>query len=87
MLSTSKDWIPKYGNVFPVIGTTYMPSDVNRKFLFEPNPYLWDKDFEMNEKAGINFVRTGFWTGWTRAMVVPRAIDENFLGACKSKVI
>src|SRR5262249_43813980 len=42
-LSASRDWIRQDGHVLPVIGTTYMASDVHRKFLFEPNPHLWDR--------------------------------------------
>jgi hypothetical protein len=43
-LSVSRDWIRADGRVFPVVGTTYMASDVHRKFLFEPNPAVWDRD-------------------------------------------
>jgi hypothetical protein len=80
-LSVSRDWLRKDGKVFPVIGTTYMASDVHRKFLFEPNPHVWDADFEAMQKRGVNFVRTGLWTAWSRAMVDPGAIDENALAA------
>ncbi len=80
-LSVSKDWILKNGKVFPIVGTTYMASDVDRKFLFEPNPYLWNKDFAEMEKLGVNFVRTGIWTGWSRMMLDPGAIDEGVLTA------
>lgn len=62
-ISISLDWLWKNEKAFPIVGTTYMSSDVHRKFLLEPNPFLWDKDFEMMEKAGINFVRNGLWTG------------------------
>ncbi|MBX3191605.1 MAG: cellulase family glycosylhydrolase [Labilithrix sp.] len=80
-LSVGRDWLRKDGKAFPVIGTTYMASDVHRKFLFEPNPHLWDADFSAMEKRGINFVRTGLWTAWTRAMLDPGAIDEGVLSA------
>ncbi len=86
-ISISKDWMMKNGEIFPVIGTTYMSSDVHRKFLLEPNPFLWEKDFEMMEKAGINFVRTGIWTGWSRTMLDPWAIDENFLRALEAFIL
>lgn len=49
---------------FPVAGTTYMSSDVARRFLLEPNPAVWDKDFSEMKKAGVNMIRTGIWTGW-----------------------
>jgi hypothetical protein len=80
-LSVTRDWLRKDGKVFPVIGTTYMASDVHRKFLFEPNPHVWDADFEAMQRRGVNFVRTGLWTAWSRAMVDPGAIDENALSA------
>ena len=85
-LSVTRDWLRKDGKVFPVIGTTYMASDVHRKFLFEPNPHVWDADFAVMQKRGINFVRTGLWTAWSRAMVDPGAIDENVLAALDAYV-
>lgn len=80
-VSASRDWLRKDGKAFPVIGTTYMASDVHRKFLFEPNPHVWDADFAAMEKRGINFVRTGLWTAWSRAMLDPGAIDESVIAA------
>ena len=80
-LSVSKDWLLKDGKTFPVVGTSYMAADAERKFLTEPNPYLWEKDFSQMEKLGVNFVRTGLWTGWQKAMLDPGAIDERFLRA------
>ncbi|MDB4936977.1 MAG: glycoside hydrolase, partial [Labilithrix sp.] len=80
-LDVTRDWLRRDGKVFPVIGTTYMASDVHRKFLFEPNPHVWDADFAAMQKHGINFVRTGLWTAWSRVMVDPGAIDENVLSA------
>ena len=80
-LSVTRDWLRKDGKAFPVIGTTYMASDVHRNFLFEPNPHVWDADFEAMQKRGVNFVRTGLLTAWSRAMVDPGAIDENALAA------
>lgn len=80
-LSVSKDWILRDGKVFPIVGTTYMASDVDRKFLFEPNPYLWDKDFALMEKQGVNFIRTGIWTAWKRIMLDQGAADEGVMHA------
>jgi hypothetical protein len=34
-VTVSRDWLRRGGEVFPVIGATYMASDVQRKFLFE----------------------------------------------------
>lgn len=86
-ITVSKDWLRKDGKVFPVIGTTYMASDVHRKFLFEPNPHVWMKDFEMMKRSGINFIRTGLWNSWSRAMLDRGAVDESFLRALDAYVM
>lgn len=80
-LTAARDWLRKNGRAFPVIGTTYMASDVHRKFLFEPNPHVWGADFDAMRKRGINFVRTGLWTAWSRAMLDPGAMDETVIAA------
>ncbi|MFN0205360.1 MAG: hypothetical protein ACKVS6_03500 [Planctomycetota bacterium] len=86
-ITVSTDWLRKDNVVFPIVGTTYMASDVHRKFLFEPNPYLWDRDFAEMKRFGVNFVRTGFWTGWQRAMLDSGAIDEHVLRALDAYVL
>lgn len=86
-LGASRDWLRKDGEVFPIVGTTYMASDVHRKFLFEPNPHVWDRDFAEMARQGINFVRTGLWTAWGRAMLDPGAIDEGVLLALDAFVL
>lgn len=86
-ITVSLDWLRKDGVVFPIVGTTYMASDVHRKFLFEPNPYLWNRDFATMREQGVNFVRTGLWTGWQRAMLDPGAIDEATLRALDAYVM
>jgi hypothetical protein len=80
-LSVTRDWLRKDGAAFPVVGTTYMASDVHRHFLFEPNPHLWDADFEAMKRRGINFVRTGIWTAWSRMFLESGAVDESVLSA------
>jgi hypothetical protein len=86
-LSVSRDWLRRDGGAFPIVGTTYMASDVHRKFLFEPNPHRWDLDFARMASAGVNFVRTGLWTGWSRAMLDPGAVDEGVLRALDAFVL
>lgn len=85
-VTVSRDWLRRGGEVMPVNGVTYMASDVQRKFLFEPDPYVWDRDFERMAALGVNFVRTGLWTGWSRAMLNSGAIDEGFLRALDAYV-
>jgi hypothetical protein len=70
------------GRPFAAAGTTYMASDVHRKFLEEPNPWLWDRDFAAMKDAGVNLVRTGIWTGWRALMPDPAGpVDDGALRA------
>jgi hypothetical protein len=86
-LTVSRDWLRSDGRVLPIVGTTYMASDVHRKFLFEPNPDLWERDFAQMARRGINLVRTGLWTAWSRAMLDPGAFDESALLALDAYVL
>ena len=86
-LTVTRDWLRRDGQVFPLVGTTYMASDVHRKFLFEPNPHVWDRDFAEMKRQGINFVRTGLWTAQGRLMLDPGAIDEAALSALDAFVL
>jgi hypothetical protein len=69
------------GKVMPITGTTYMASDVHRRFLFEPNPLVWDRDFRSMKDAGVNMIRTGIWTGWKKYMPEPGKVNEGVLRA------
>ena len=80
------DWLRWDGKATPVVGTTYMDSQVHRKFLFEPNPARWNRDFADMKKAGVNYVRTGIWTGWPRISLEPGSVDENVLRALDAYV-
>jgi hypothetical protein len=86
-LTVTRDWLRRDGQVFPLVGTTYMASDVHRKFLFEPNPHVWDQDFAEMKRQGINFVRTGLWTAQGRLMLDPGAVDEAALSALDAFVL
>jgi hypothetical protein len=87
VLSVSKDWILKDGKTFPIVGTTYMGSDTHRKALFEPNPVVWEKDFATLQKLGVNFIRSGLWTGWSHITEEKGIIDESFLRALDAFVL
>lgn len=63
-LAADKHFLYRNNEPFPVVGTTYMASDVARRFLLEPNPAVWDKDFADMKAAGVNMIRTGIWTAW-----------------------
>jgi hypothetical protein len=80
-LTVDRDYFHRDGKAYPVTGTTYMAGDTHRKFLFEPNPAVWDADFAAMAEAGVNMVRTGLWTGWKRAMLDVGAVDEGVLRA------
>ena len=85
-VEVSRDWIRRDGVPFPVVGTTYMASDVQRDFLFEPNPAVWDADLADMQRRGINFVRTGLWTAWSRVSADGTHVDEGVLSAFEAFV-
>jgi hypothetical protein len=79
---TADAWtLRRSGKPFPVAGTTYMASDVHRQFLLEPNPGVWDRDFASMRAAGVNFIRTGIWTGWSRYAGPDGRVNEAALRA------
>ena len=80
-LTADKHFFYRDGRVFPVTGTTYMASDKHRRYLFEPNPLVWDNDFRAMKQAGVNMVRTGIWTGWKKYMPEPGKVNEAVLRA------
>ncbi|WP_274363913.1 beta-galactosidase [Paenibacillus thermotolerans] len=90
-VKSGRDYFEKDGRPLPVVGMTYMTSDVARKFLFLPNAAVWDRDMEQMSKAGINWIRTGIWTAYRNIMQVDghaseevlRSIDAFFMTAKK----
>jgi hypothetical protein len=54
------------GAPLAVAGTTHMASDVQRLFFERPNVAVWDRDLAQIAAAGLNMVRTGWWSGWSR---------------------
>ena len=93
-LTTSRNHFYQGDQVFPIVGTTYMDSQVQRKFLLLPNPARWDHDFAEMKAAGMNLIRTGIWTGWDEMMPVAgvmseaalRALDAFVMTACKYNI-
>lgn len=52
-LVAGRDYFEKGGKPFPIVGMTYMTSDVARKFLFMPNALVWDQDMDqMRQEIG-----------------------------------
>jgi hypothetical protein len=80
-LTVDNHFFYRDGKVFPVTGTTYMASYVHRRFLFEPNPFVWDRDFRAMKDAGVNMIRTGIWTGWKKYMSEPGKVSKSALRA------
>ncbi len=79
--TVNRDYLLRDGRPYVVTGTTYMAADAQRKFLLEPNPALWDRDFAQMKGAGVNVVRTGIWTGWRQIMPEVGRVDEECLRA------
>ncbi|MGA2184723.1 MAG: cellulase family glycosylhydrolase [Bryobacteraceae bacterium] len=77
----NRDYLLRDGQPFVVTGTTYMAADAQRKFLLEPNPAVWDRDFAEMKRAGVNMVRTGIWTGWKQIMPEVGRVQEGCLRA------
>jgi len=53
-------------NPLAVVGTTYMSSEVQRLYFEHPNVYVWNSDLGQIHDAGLNMIRTGWWTGWDK---------------------
>jgi len=85
--STDGTYLLRDGRPYPVTGTTYMASDVARKFLLEPNPVTWDKDFALMTQHGINMVRTGLWTAWKNLMLDVGSFNEQALRSLDAFVL
>ncbi len=65
-LSVNHDYFQLDGNPIAVVGTTYMSSEVQRLYFEHPNVYVWDHDLGQIQAAGLNMIRTGWWTGWDK---------------------
>ncbi len=65
-LSVNHDYFELDGHPLAVVGTTYMSSEVQRLFFDHPNVYVWNQDLAQIHDAGLNMIRTGWWTGWDK---------------------
>ncbi|HKD03736.1 MAG TPA: hypothetical protein VKB77_14965 [Terriglobales bacterium] len=65
-LSVDKDYFEVDGQPIAVAGTTYMSSEVQRLYFEHPNVYVWNRDLAEIHGAGLNMIRTGWWTGWDK---------------------
>ncbi|MHB0876597.1 MAG: beta-galactosidase [Anaerolineae bacterium] len=80
-LSAGPEFLERDGLPMPVVGTTYMASDTHRQYLLQPNPAAWEQAFASMAAAGVNFVRTGLWTGFEQVMKEPGVVQEDPLRA------
>ena len=85
--TADKHFLYRNNQPFPVAGTTYMSSDVARRFLLEPNPAVWDKDFAEMKAAGVNMIRTGIWTGWKLYFDEKGEVKEEILRAFEAFIL
>ncbi|MGO4692722.1 beta-galactosidase [Paenibacillus sp. 2TAB26] len=93
-LAVGRDYFEKNGAPFPIVGMTYMTSDVGRKFVSMPNAAIWDQDMATMKEPGINLIRTGLWTAWRHLMFedghaseeLLRAVDAFILTAAKHEI-
>jgi hypothetical protein len=65
-LTVNRDFFELDGNPLAVVGTTYMSSEVQRLYFEHPNVYVWNRDLAQIHAAGLNMIRTGWWTGWQK---------------------
>ena len=65
-LKVNQDYFEVDGHPLAVIGTTYMSSEVQRLYFEHPNVYVWNQDLAQIHDAGLNMIRTGWWTGWDK---------------------
>lgn len=93
-MTRDRDYFIQDGVPLPVVGMTYMASDVARKFLQLPNAAVWDRDMAQMKKAGINWIRTGIWTAYRHIMLdsghaseeALRSIDAFLMTAAKHRL-
>ena len=65
-LAVNHDYFEIDGHPLAVVGTTYMSSEVERLYFEHPNVAVWDRDLAQIHSAGLNMIRTGWWTGWDK---------------------
>lgn len=86
-LTCDRDYFRKNDKPLPIVGMTYMTSDVARRFLYLPNVSVWDQDMAQMKKAGINLIRTGIWTAWRTIMFIDGHPNEDILRAIDAFIL
>jgi hypothetical protein len=75
------------GEPYPVAGTTFMSTEVARRFLLEPDVAGWNHEFERMKAAGVNMIRTGIWTGWSLYLDENGDVRDEVLNAFEAFVL
>ena len=83
-LTVGTDYFALDGKPLPVVGTTYMASDVTRLYLAEPNAFVWDQDMKQIHNAGLNMIRSGIWSGWDLLVNPDKTASEDTLRAIEA---
>jgi glycosyl hydrolase family 42 (putative beta-galactosidase) len=65
-LGVNADYFTVDDKPLAVVGTTYMSSEVQRLYFDHPNVYVWNSDMALIHSAGLNMLRSGWWTGWDK---------------------
>ncbi|GGP18804.1 beta-galactosidase [Silvimonas iriomotensis] len=86
-LKAGRDYFERDGTAMPIVGMTYMASDVHRKFLQLPNVATWDADMATLAGMGVNYLRTGIWSAWRHVMFVDGHASEAVLRAIDAFIL
>jgi len=78
-LTVGSDYFELDGKPLPVVGTTYMSSDVQRLYLMRPNAYIWDRDMAQIRGDGLNMIRSGLWSAWDPELAPNGEVSEDAL--------
>ncbi len=78
-LTVGTDFFELDGKPLPVVGTTYMSSDVARLYLSKPNAWVWDQDMAQIHGEGLNMIRSGLWSGWDPLLAPDGEMSEDAL--------
>jgi hypothetical protein len=78
-LTVGTDYFELDGKPLPVVGTTYMSSDVARLYLSKPNAWVWDQDMAQIHGEGLNMIRSGLWSGWDPLLAPDGEMSEDAL--------
>ncbi len=89
-MTADRNYFRLDGKPYLPVGLNYFSTDPYGRAFFVGqsiggNPYIWEHDFAMMEKAGVSIVRTGIWANRFRYLEdVSGASDERLLNAIEA---